>query len=209
MQKDDRKGETLFLIGGGPSLKKVDLEPLQKIQDRVIVCNNAYKLFPYAFNSHHADYIWWDWHKDVYFDIYKGPNPTTHGIGAGSRNAYPEQMRRFRKPDGKGGGQLSDNFPIVYGFCAGMHIINIAYILGASRLILLGYDLKAGAEGETQWHNEHQRETTTVHWTKTMLPEFDYVARHFEETGAVKVFNANPDSAIRGFEFCNDYRDFI
>lgn len=202
MELNCRLNETLFLIGGGPSIKQVDLTPLQQIQDRVLVCNNAYKQFPNAYVSHHADFIWWEWHKEQYFNIYKGPNSTTLGLGA-SRDSYPKQMRRFKRSD-----WLSDNLHFLYGFCAGMQILNLALILGAKIIILLGYDLKHGPKGETQYHDDHQRETNAKLWQNSMLPEFNRVAEYLR-LGGPKVYNANKDSLIRGFEFCDDYKAFI
>lgn len=203
MQKGERLNETLFLIGGGPSLKDVDLTPLMKHQDRVLVSNNAFKLFPEAYLAHHTDWCWWEWNKDQ-FHLFKGKYCSTTGIGA-NRNDYPKPFIWLKKEGDSG---FSGNFPMIRGNNAGYQLMNIAFILGASQIILLGYDLKHGKNNETQWHKEHLRDTATNLWTERMLPEFNAIARPLAKKG-IKVYNANLDSAIRCFEFTDDYRKFL
>lgn len=206
MKKNQLKDQTLFLIGGGPSLASLDLAYLYPRQSQVLVSNNGYKLFPNALVAHHADWAWWEWHQHTFFEIYKGPNPTTCSIG-GNKAAYPPAFKYYQREDRYG---LSDNFPFIRGSNAGYQLLNIAYILGAKNIILLGYDLKHGPNGETQWHNEHQRETNTGMWEKKMLPEFNMIAKGLKKVG-VNVYNANPDSAITCFEFIdgNEYTKFL
>mgnify|MGYP000163741758 CR=1 FL=1 len=204
MHKNEKQGETLFVIGGGPSIKKYDLTLLQHHQDRIIVANNAYKLFPEAFVSHHADHCWWEWNEVPFNETFKGKYKSTVGIG-GSRSCYPKEFIWLKKPSDDG---LSENFPMVHGINTGHQAINIAYILGAKRIVLFGFDLKTDKNGNTQWHNEHQRDTNQELWKSRFAPGFETVAVKAKTKG-VEIINMNRDSLITCFEFADDYTQFI
>jgi hypothetical protein len=198
-------GKTMFLIGGGPSLKGVDLSALETRQDQVIVANNAYKLFPKALVAHHADYVWWEWNKELFAATFTGEFKSTTGIG-GAKSCYDLEtwcwLRRGVDHS------LSLDRTEVNGMHAGHQILNIAFFLGAKRIVLLGYDFCFGKAGETQWHSDHQRETNTEMWAKRMLPNFK-TTLPFLEAAEVHVVNANPDSMLKDFEFIDDYRKFL
>lgn len=204
LEKDLCKGQTLFLIGGGPSLKTMDLEPLKQHQDRVIVANNAYKIFPKALVAHHADFVWWEWNALSFEETFNGKYRTTTGAG-GTKNCYSTEWCWLRKPKEEG---LSKDVTAVHGMHAGHQILNIAYLLGAKRIVLLGYDFNFGPSGETQWHTEHQRETNTSMWKEKMVPLFDSTLHTLSEDG-VTVYNANPNSELKCYGFIKDYTKFL
>jgi hypothetical protein len=62
-------GEVVYIIGGGPSLKTLDLGVLA--DRRVIGCNDAYMLGPWVGICFFGDYGW-------YFT--KRPDGLTHGL---------------------------------------------------------------------------------------------------------------------------------
>ena len=52
-------GETAFLVGGGPSVRDVDLS---QIRGRIIAINNSWELVPHADVLYFCDEKWWRWH---------------------------------------------------------------------------------------------------------------------------------------------------
>lgn len=81
---------------------------------------------------------------------------------------------------------------------SGYQAINLAVLLGAARILLLGYDMKTGPNGEKHWHPDHAGrnpgESQFSGWRAafpTMLPD---LAR-----AGVAVINCTPGSALTCF----------
>jgi len=83
---------------------------------------------------------------------------------------------------------------------SGHQALNLAIHLGAARIVLLGYDMKLGSNGEAHHHPDHlapSRDPPAVNLARwaarfaTMLPTL-------RELG-VEVLNATPGSAIECF----------
>jgi len=83
-----------------------------------------------------------------------------------------------------------------HGTNSGFQAINLAYHFGATRIVLLGFDMKIAAKA-THHHGGYGAPREIVsHVLKTsMLPHFAKLAGPLQAAG-VTVLNANPDSAI-------------
>ncbi len=136
-------GETVFLLGGGPSLTGFDVEQLRG-RGRVIAINNAFKLCQWADLLYFADKQWWSWHSEE-LDAFRGR------IITGAQLVGVQGVKRIRIQPGLG---LSRKREEVHGNNGGYHAINLAVHLGASTIVLLGYDMKL-QESRTHWHAGH------------------------------------------------------
>ncbi len=190
------KGETCFIIGGGPSLP-VDLVPYLGSQGRVIAVNNAYKLAPLADITYSADYDWFLWHRRN-LHSYIGPLllmradlPPLTGC-----------KRVVRRIMHIGGPRLSRDPARIAGWCSGSNALNIAYLAGAERIILLGFDMRPG-----HWHDEHKKETPPHRYQDRYIPHFEAMADELKNE-PVTVLNASPGSAMTCFPIV-DPRDVI
>lgn len=136
---------TIVCIASGPSLTRDDVDYVRG-KARVIVINTTYQLAPWADVLWATDARWWKWHKGV---------PTWQGLKF-SLNvgglALPPDVQVLRN-DG------------ILGFCAdptgvrngkngGYAAVNLAVHLGATRIVLLGYDMQATG-GRDHWHANH------------------------------------------------------
>ncbi|MEO8101338.1 MAG: hypothetical protein ABI790_02360 [Betaproteobacteria bacterium] len=95
---------------------------------------------------------------------------------------------------------LSTNAARIHsGLHSGYQAIGLAYLWGASRIILLGYDLQRGAAGESHFHGDHAGGLpnlgTMGEWARRMVP----LAQDLRRRG-VEVVNASRRSAITCFE---------
>lgn len=202
--RSKQQDNTVFIIGGGPSLRKT-LPDLDLIKGRDIICaNNSYKLYPDAMCLHFADSIWWRWHQKPEHDVrnvFKGEITTC--VFKKRAAIEPEFITNFVNGDKKGG--INTDETKLDGNNTGHQAINIATHIGFEKIVLIGFDMNESAK-ETHWHNEHERATNKQMFGHTMLPAMQQVALAQEELG-FKVYNLNRESAIRDFEFA-DLEDF-
>ncbi len=201
------KQSTVFIIGGGPSIKRY-LPDISVLDNKhVIATNNAYKLFPNAILTHFADKKWYLWHTSPKYshDIHNnffGP-VTTADISTKTsywaNNKYVTQFIKTNKDAKKFA--LEEKHDILASNNSGHQAINIAYHIGYKNIVLLGFDLRVD-EKETHWHNDHLKPTNKANYTYNMIPGFDRLADEIKQT-PINVYNVNKESAIKKFEFAN------
>lgn len=85
------------------------------------------------------------------------------------------------------------------GLNSGYQAIGLAFMWGAARIVLLGYDMQRGPRGESHHHGDHEGglpNLGTMHeWTRLMVQ----LAIDLRAQG-VEVINATRRTAIRCFE---------
>lgn len=141
-QLPDWTGRDAYLIGGGPSLQTFDFERLRGRP--TIGCNQAFLLGAERCQiCAFGDLKFWKKFK-VDLESYEGWVVTNYGV-----MRPPTWLHRWtRQDDGLSGhrGTLGWNFN------TGAAAINLALLLGAQRVFLLGYDLGQTPEAH-HWHD--------------------------------------------------------
>ena len=160
------RNETVFILGGGPSLAKIDCA---SIRGRVIALNNAYLLRPDADMLYFADRRWYRWNKD---DLHRFA-----GNLIVSRSFIPERDGGYRVHDIKWIGRSIENdlsrYPDqIAGWCSGSNAVNIAFLAGAARVVLLGFDMTPG-----NWHRLHQEAQNPSHFATRFLPSIEKIGQ--------------------------------
>lgn len=186
------KGETVFLLGGGPSLTGVDLCALRGRQTMTI--NSSLHLARDAGLDNGVlffmDNGWWHAHRDA---VLAWPGSVMTLSRAAKRDA-PNAVRRIQMS------YPSDGFPappaIRWGRSSGHVAIALAVAMGAQRIVLLGYDMQVVA-GRSHHHADYNR---------VGHPDvYEEFRRHFEGWNAaakaigVEIVNATPGSALIEF----------
>ena len=167
----------MFILGSGSSLTQDDVELLRGRD--VIAVNNAYQLAPWAKHLHAGDWAWWK----AYNPQFDGQKWTISRLAAGRWGAT------WLNPVSAHG--LSDKpGTVAHGFNSGYQAINLAYHLGYSRVILLGYDC-----GGSHWFGDHQ--TTPNPKAKDFARWID--AFNQMDTLGMEVLNASRDTALTCF----------
>jgi hypothetical protein len=200
------KGETIYLLAGGPSLQGFDPKPLKG--KTVITINDSWRVFPGAKVHYFCDHRWWqdqiainrrslDGLRDFHEMIYKG-----FWVAGNYRFADHPQVRCLML-SGQCGLE-KDPGKLCHGSNSGYQAINLAYHLGAKRVVLLGYDMKVAPNGRTHWHNENRPDDFGTILMKSMLPPFNTLVEPLKEA-KVEVINATPDSALT----CWPYRPLM
>lgn len=142
-------GGTVVCLGGGPSLTPDDVTYCRG-KATVIAINDAYKLAPWADVLYACDARWWNWHRGVTsftglkFSLQKAA-AGWKGVGVLKRTG---DYGLERKPHAIRAGRNS-----------GYQAVNIAWHLGATRILLLGYDMQIAQGKPTHWFGEHPNKT--------------------------------------------------
>lgn len=191
---------TVYILGGGPSLRSVDVARLKG--QRVIACNNAYRLAPWIDVMVCMDQEW------PLRSVHPVELPQFSGLKISAlKNHRDEKFARFRfrvvRGDKKPRGLSTDPALVHSNHNSGALAINVAVQLGASRIILFGYDMRQ-VDKHDNWHADHkplQRDNRSrgLDWPYSeFLPRYPAIADDLERLG-VECINATPGSALTVF----------
>lgn len=199
------KGQRCFVIGGGPSLQGFDFNRLES--ERVIAINRAYLDCPFAdlmfFMDKNRFYKWvmegkmGDAAKKAFVN-FKGLKVFIY-----MNHEIPDVLYVPRA--GRAGIPTSLQDGIHHGTNSGYGALQIAILLGANPIYLLGFDFyhEIDEKGKevANYHGsypEQPPESTTYSFTQALI-ELSValaVAGH-----PARIINLNPDSGLRCFEF--------
>ena len=178
----------MFVVGGGPSIKGFDFNRLRG--RNVIAVNNAgLDLVPWAHVLFWADKRWLDWNHSrlgEHTGKYKISRKPPH-LG---REHDIKQMKFSPK-------SLSDRSDTVGGWCGGSSAINLAYLMGARVIILMGFDMRPG-----NYHKDHKFPHIDGQHRDKFIPTLEAMAPGLLKRG-VTVINTNQRSALRCFPFAD------
>lgn len=189
-------GETFVCIASGPSLTAEDVNFVRG-KARVIVVNASYALAPWADVLHCADAgpFKWYWAKGP-----KGYESLTMEAFQGLKFSLTDRSRRFHgvKILGRGpsDGLSLDPRRICLAGNSGYQAINIAVLMGASRILLLGYDMGCGPNNQRHWHAHHPNRNQ--HTYRTWQRCFPALVEPLKKTG-VEVINCSRETRIECF----------
>jgi len=182
------KGETVFIVGGGPSLSKFNFNLLKG--RNIIAINKSIKSCPWAQILYWTDSRVYSWLKDD-IEKFKGDKYTIKPFNT------PLNVKAL-KNTGTSGLEL-DPVGIRHGNNSGFAAINLAYHLGVKRIILLGFDM--GNIGQKSHYHDGYPVLMTSNKTyeERMLPTFNSLVKPLEENG-VEIINASMVSKIKCFK---------
>lgn len=207
------EGETVVCIGGGPSLTKDQIDVVERSRCKVIVVNDAYLLAPWADICYFADHRWWEWHtagtpkawpwvqftnEEVRkaFAQFNGQKVTIYGTGQMVKDPKVFMLQNHSDKTMDRSGLSDEPNGLRTGSNGGYQVMNLAYLAGAKRILLLGYDMRFQGK-RSHSHNGHRHtvpEQAYLGWARnfaTMLPQLT--------RRGVQVINCSPGSAIDAF----------
>lgn len=183
------KTATCFIIGGGPSIKKLDLERVRRAKGYTIAVNNSYQLAPWATILYFMDGVWHDWHRKNVRE-FSGlvitisdrclNKPRIKVLKRGTRNHYDPRRTHLARGGNSGHGAIS-----------------VAIHFGAKRIILLGFDMKR-INGQHNYHNDHKRTVPDSIYEDQYFAGFNALAEDCQGLG-IEILNATPGSALPSF----------
>lgn len=203
--QEEWPGSTFVCIGGGPSLTAAQVEACRDLRDergarvRVIAINNAWQLASFADFLYFCDDKWWQWHGRK---LAGWQGRIVRMAGGGHDFGDPRILvLKNDNNDGKShGGLAAARDALRPGKNSGYQAINLAVHLGAKRILLLGYDMKASVEKgvvKTHWFGDHPGGTSQDVYLQ-MLPWFDTLPPLLKKRG-IEIINCTPASALKTF----------
>jgi hypothetical protein len=179
------EGETIYIVGGGPSLLNFNWNSLAG--KKTIAINKAILSLPSANVLYWTDSIVYGWYKSE-IDKFKGLKITIR-----DNPSYPNDVKILKKGEKYGLGE--DGSTLSHGNNSGYAAINLAYLLGAKKIVLLGYDMKNnGVQGH--YHDGYPVPLTGDSvYKEQFIPGFVILANLLKEKG-VEVYNASIESSI-------------
>lgn len=153
----DWSGETVFILGGGPSLAAVNPEALK--HHPVMAVNEAGLTFaPWADILFWSDIRWVQWNAER-MHLHRGDmRYTCQKFGIDEIPGARLVRFRHHRPDGSVIA-FEEDPRCVAGHDGGSKCINLAYHTGARRAVLLGFDmhdLPMDRWRDGNWHSAHQ-----------------------------------------------------
>jgi len=87
---------------------------------------------------------------------------------------------------------------IHYGANGGYQAINLAYLFGAKKIILLGFDMKLGEDKKSHWHGNHPGALNKDMPIKTWIKNFWKLAEDLKSEN-IEIINSTRDTALECF----------
>ena len=180
------QGEDVFVLGGGPSVNAFPMSRLER--PKVVGCNNAY-----LFGESIVDVLvfgdtkWYDHHKEkLAFKSFSNPKITNHKKLKNEPGLIwaPREQHGFHR------------HALGWNGNTGSAAINVALLLGAGRVLLVGFDMRLNAEGESNWHPNPLDSPGPVHYTRYMNSMGESLPMIVDKWPGVEIINLNLHSAM-------------
>jgi len=188
-------GKTAVVIGSGPSLSLKQIAMIWQAKEAkkigVIAVNDNYQIAPWADWVYGCDYKFWQWHEHIVFQHFDGKKCTTDEKAASKWPTLHYLVGEHRP------GWSCDPGMLHYGRNSGYQASNLAFLLGAAKIILVGFDHRF-PKNQAHWFGDHPDkvrswyENWTVCW-QSILPQADEYR--------IEIINATPDSALKVFKY--------
>lgn len=187
-------GETVAILGGGPSLTREDVEYCRG-KVRTIAINQAYQLASWADVLYACDRAFWRRNPEaVQFAGLK------YSLTAKPKDVPTVQVLKYRTDHGL---DLDPRY-LATGHNSGYQAINLALHLGATRILLLGYDMQRGPRGEQNWHRQNPKSNSPYVKFRKAFPS---IVGPLHRAG-VSVINCSRVSALTCFP-CRPLREVL
>lgn len=187
-------GETVVCIATGPSLTAEDVNVCRG-RARVIAINDAHRLAPWADVLYSSDRRWWEFYKGV-----PGFAGLKYSIGSapGKKNGFHERLGiRVLRNTGYHGLELEPG-GLRNGKNSGYAAINLAVQFGATRILLLGYNM-GHHQNKAHFFGSHpQGLNQNVNLYPSFLKAFDTLPAPLLAAG-IEVINCSRESALNAF----------
>lgn len=198
----DWSGDTVFILGGGPSLKGFDIERLRG--RRIIAVNEAgLSLCPWADVLFWADLRWVQWNLER-IALHRGALRYTCQRYRIADIPGARYIRHVPRLDKDTWNAFERDPTAVAGFDGGSRCINLAWHLKASRVVLLGFDMH-DYDGERwregNWHDAHPEPPLPNQRRGSFIPAHTRMAAALPK--GFEVLNATPGSALKCWPMVN------
>jgi hypothetical protein len=192
--------KTAVILASGPSLTQEQINAAAHSGYFTIAVNSTWEKMPAANVLYSGDFLWWKGNiAKVRAAKFKG-KLYTQDSSAAARWTDIKRVRGGNRPGlGKEVIHINGN--------SGTQAVNLAYIWGYDRHILLGFDLKLGPNGEKHHHADHPAPMIQGQLFDEWLKKWVPVARDLK-AAKIEVINCTPGSALTLFPM-KDWKEVL
>lgn len=156
---------------------------------RVIAVNDAYRLLPYADILYACDASWWTIHGPDVKSSFHGERWSTLQPKATDKVAAEYELNLVA---GEHGSLFSSDPGLIrYGSNSGFQALNLALLKGATRVVLVGYDMRVIGK-QRHFFGDHPKGLSNATIYTNFIPHFVRAAKDCK----VPIVNATPGSAL-------------
>jgi hypothetical protein len=213
------QGDECWILGGGPSLVEQFDIPQDLVQAVKAKQEPLSAYSPYLSSIHNKHiigvntaFMLGDWVEMTFFGdkgfFLKYRHQLAEYTGLKLSSASNIEQSRFsgdgikylRKDPSRPTGISLNRATVSWNKNSGAAAISVAAHTGATRIILVGFDMKNSADHSQHWHGEYGRQGHPPKDGKRLpfhrhLLGWDNIAKHARKRG-IEILNASPDSAI-------------
>lgn len=195
--------EEVFIIGGGSSLRDFDWLLLR--DEHTIGCNQAFRLGPeicdvcifcdikFIFRDNNP-------RKGFYDELERFPNPVVTNNNVLGKRKIPWLKYMPRKVRGLGRTSLG------YNKNTGAAAINLALLMGAKIVYLLGFDMFLDKQGRPNWHDKLLDKPCEKTYVQMLEPFDKYIKKDLETMfPECRVINVTKNSNLNTFPKVDPY----
>jgi hypothetical protein len=202
-----RFSDTIVCIGTGPSLTLQQIEAAREKGFTLFGCNLVYQIVPDLAVLFATNAPFWDWYWG------REDGPREHPCEKWTNDVESAARYKLNFIDSRDRPGLSQRaVRIHHGHSSGYCLVNLAYLMGAQRIVLLGYDMKYAPDyngrdkkgGSTPRHYFQEYPSALQHWPKVEVKDGVHVGlveRYAFIAGQnlVPIINCTPGSALTCF----------
>lgn len=197
LTRPDWKTRPAVIIASGPSLTAADCEIVRqaRVADRirVVSVSNAFKhCATWADAFFAADRRYW---KHYFPAMLKAGVPRDRMVACCTVTAKAENIRLVRALNRPG---LGTHNQVTTGGNSGWMGLNLAFLFGAKRILLLGFDMGAGPAGEKHFDGDHPKPLVQAmpfaEWIKRIDRALPDIKKH-----GLEVVNCSRHTALHCF----------
>ena len=181
------RGATVYVLGGGSSLLEENLELIH--DERVIGINDAFVLGDWVDMCWFGDPRWYTWNENELLK-YSGITTCCCEIMRKVTSDKVHVLDRGKKM----GLEERESF-ISWNYSSGGSGVNLASQLGASRIVLLGFDMKPDKEGQYWWHDRHHVKEFSKDPYPRFIEAFEHIGNEARGMG-IEIINSTMCSLI-------------
>jgi len=183
-------GRTVIVAAPGPSLTQEVAERCRN--HTVLAIKEAYQQIPWAEVLYGCDEKFWK--RTNGCPDFQGERWSSHDNNSNHKLAAARDYG-VKLCNGRGGLRFSlDPITIHYSKDSGFQAINLALLFGATRLVLVGFDMRLVGGKRYFFGNDPRRLLTKYN---EVAEKFAMAARHLPPH--IKIINSTPDSALKCF----------
>lgn len=187
----DWQGRTCVIMASGPSLTDAQCAVVQAADVVSITTNTTWQKARWATVHYSCDYLWWR----TYIALIQkaGAIPKCWTQDRTSAEKYGLHWVRQSARPGLGKKEIQVNG------CSGFGALNLAYLFGCRKILMLGFDMQPGPQGKMHWHPDHPTPLVQKAQFGEWVHKSGLLARELKDADC-SVLNCTPRSALTAFK---------